>query len=744
MTAEDSTGGIWAAGDFGLARFAKEDDVGGGGIRYTASDGLKNSMVAQVAADADGSVWIGYRDAFGISHISFDTAGRPRIEHFTTGNNALHSDKSIFLGFDRRGWLWVGTDHGVDVFDRKSWRHFGRSDGLIWDDCNTNAFLAGDDGAVWIGTSRGLSRFEPQPVPPPSIAPQVVFTSVTLGGTPLDPDGELEVPVNRGPLQVRFSALTFVNESGVAFRYRLGGNDSSWAETTQRELNFPELPPRLFRLEVMARNGQGVWSLPAQLSFQVQAPWWASPWRTGVVLLSLAGLGRLIWRHRMRRLEAERRALEEAVEERTHELAAAKARAEQEKAVVDQQKREIERLLDEAKEISRHKSEFLANMSHEIRTPMNGVLGMTNLVLATQLSDEQREYVETARLSADSLLTVLNDILDFSKIEAGRLDLNPIDFSLKDCLEQIGRMLSLPIANKNLNYSVSVADDVPDRLVGDPDRLRQILLNLTGNAIKFTEQGGISLSVHREPAADGVTLLFAVRDSGVGIPAEKQDLIFEAFRQADGSTTRKYGGTGLGLAICARLVELMGGSIWVESELGHGSTFHFSARLGVVTKKTAMIDEGARNLTMAVMAFNPQPLTDLRILLAEDNPVNQRLATKLLEKRGHRVTVTATGSGALQRTQDEIFDVILMDVQMPDMDGLQATALIREREKSRGRRTPIIALTAHSMKGDRERCLAAGMDNYVTKPFDVARLIEVVESTARAGAPKNTPAPAAD
>jgi CheY-like chemotaxis protein len=286
-----------------------------------------------------------------------------------------------------------------------------------------------------------------------------------------------------------------------------------------------------------------------------------------------------------------------------------------------------------------------------------------------------------------------------------------------------------------LAYSVMVAEDVPTRLVGVPDRLRQILLNLVGNAIKFTDQGGISLSVSgapAAPAADGVTLLFAVRDSGVGIPADKQDLIFDAFRQADGSTTRKYGGTGLGLAICSRLVALMGGSVWVESEPGRGSCFHFSACFGVATE-TSGAGESIGPLAKAAKA-DSGPGTDLRILLAEDNPVNQRLASKLLEKRGHHVTVTATGRGALERIQDEVFDVVLMDVQMPDMDGLEATARIREWEKSAGKRTPIIALTAHSMKGDRDRCLAAGMDTYVTKPFDVNRLIEVVESTAKAGA----------
>jgi len=266
-----------------------------------------------------------------------------------------------------------------------------------------------------------------------------------------------------------------------------------------------------------------------------------------------------------------------------------------------------------------------------------------------------------------------------------------------------------------------------------------------GNAIKFTDQGGISVSVRRQASgtadADSVTLLFAVGDTGVGIPVDKQGVIFDAFRQADGSTTRKYGGTGLGLAICSRLVEMMGGSIWVESEPGQGSTFHFSARLGVVAGTPADVDEQARKLANVVQAFHSEQVTNLRILLAEDNPVNQRLATKVLEKRGHQVTVTATGCGAFQRIQEETFDVVLMDVQMPDMDGLEATALIREWEKNRERRTPIVALTAHSMKGDRDRCLAAGMDTYVTKPFDAAKLIEVVESTARLKVEARTASP---
>jgi signal transduction histidine kinase/DNA-binding response OmpR family regulator len=519
------------------------------------------------------------------------------------------------------------------------------------------------------------------------------------------------------------------------------------------------------------------------------------------------------------------------------------------------------------------KSAFLANMSHELRTPMNGIIGMTELALQTKLTDEQHEYLTTVKGSADSLLTVINDVLDFSKIEAGKLDLDPIDFELRDSLGDALRTLALRAHLKGLELACRVAPKIPEALIGDQGRLRQIILNLAGNAVKFTERGEVVVQATLEEASpEEVLLHFTVRDTGIGIPPDKQRLIFEPFTQADSSTTRKYGGTGLGLAITARLVQMMGGRIWVESTPGEGSTFHFTARF-TRSKATVVrprlvrpnslqdlpvlvVDDNATNrrileeivsgwrmkptvaqrakealaqmqeafavgrpfqlvlsdammpemdgftlaqqiqqhpglketklilltssdrqtdsscyreLGIAAYLIKPikqsdlletilkvlsvpveEPATQqesrgeatpssdarpLRILLAEDNAVNQRLALRLLEKQGHHVVLATNGKEALAGVMREAFDVVLMDVQMPEMDGLEATAAIRLWEKETGRHQPIIAMTAHAMKGDRERCLGAGMDSYVSKPIQAKELWKAIDQVLPPPAP---------
>jgi PAS domain S-box-containing protein len=372
------------------------------------------------------------------------------------------------------------------------------------------------------------------------------------------------------------------------------------------------------------------------------------------------------------------------------------------------------------------KSQFLANMSHELRTPMNAILGMIDVALPRAADSTVQDCLQTAKGSADLLLTLLNDLLDSAKIESGKLELESVPFSLRRMLDQITRVLSVRASEKGLAFYCRMPGGMPDAVIGDRMRLQQILLNLAGNAIKFTERGDVEIGLHGLSRNGEACLEFAVRDTGIGIPPAGLERLFQPFAQADASMARRFGGTGLGLAISKSLVEMMGGRIWVESELGVGSTFHFAVRLPVATELPSDFE--------AHIAIPATACAQLRILLVEDNPANQKLANYILQDRGHVVEIAGDGQEAVYLTEQNHYDVILMDVQMPGMNGLEATATIRRREDG-GKRVPIIAMTAHAMRGDRDRCLAAGMDGYLSKPINAQEMIGLIESLARGSMP---------
>jgi signal transduction histidine kinase/DNA-binding response OmpR family regulator len=638
-----------------------------------------------------------------------------------------------------------------------AWRNYNSSDGTIEGAYFDASALRMADGTLYFGGNNGITAFNPRALHDNLIAPRAVITGLQVFGQPAQ---EVRPDLLPGPIErlsaltltpadsvfsLEFAALHFAAPNRNRFAYRLAGFDQDWigVDASKRFATYTNLDPGRYTFQVRAANKDGVWSdSTASLDINVLPPYWKTWWFRSLCALMVLGIAYGAFRIRVDGLRRQKDLLEHQVSARTEKIEQQNRLLERQTEELREQQRQVRRRTDElalangalqeneerlyqaaqrAEDATRQKSEFLANISHEMRTPLAGVIGMLGFALRDiNMRDATRDQILRGQANAQSLLAIINDLLDFSKIEAGRLTIENIDFALDETIGHVVTLFEEQAGAHSVAFTLHLDDNLPRYVVGDPTRLRQILVNLVGNAFKFTHNGQVVVRVECRPAdqldpARRNMIRFSVEDTGIGIAPEALPRLFQKFEQADATTTRRYGGTGLGLAICRQLVHLMGGSIGAASTPGAGSTFSFVLPLADGVRPPVMVDQPR------------QPHTHrLRVLCAEDYPTNQIIVRMLLEELGHAVDVVENGAQAVAACARTRYDLILMDGRMPEMDGASATRLIRAGGPPDApvldQHLMIVALTANVSDEDRTRYLACGMDAFLTKPIDEAQL----------------------
>jgi signal transduction histidine kinase/ligand-binding sensor domain-containing protein/ActR/RegA family two-component response regulator len=749
------------------------DPVHGGFIHYrhNPSDpgSLANDKVHTITQDREGRLWIGmdgggldlynplthqfahYRhqeNAAGLCSNNIDniyearsgdlwistTQGLCRYEvnanRWTTYTTRDGLPDNVIFGVleDSAGCLWISTNKGLCQLDylHQHARNFSVADGLQANEFKEQAFCPSRSGVMYFGGINGFNVIAPENILPEPFDPPLVMTNFQIfnqevpigigenGSSPLSADisetKQISLPYKSSVISFTFASLNYTDAGKKRYAYMLEGFDKDWNYVRlRRSVTYTNLDPGHYVFRVKGYNNDGEWSSKMlELRLEIRPAFWMTWWFRTLVVLCIAGGAIMLYRLRIRTMNAQKKELERQVRERTERL-----------VILSEEERKARQ---EAEQANMAKSVFLATMSHEIRTPMNGVIGMAGLLAETELTEQQRSYNETIISCGESLLNVLNDILDFSKIDSGKMEIEQQDFDLRGCIEGVLDLFYKKANQSGLRLSFWIEEGVPPVIVGDALRLRQVLINLVSNAVKFTEHGEIHVGVvklRRDKVSGEIELAFEVRDTGIGIPSEKIEMLFKSFSQVDSSTTRKYGGTGLGLAISEKLVLLMGGGITVQSRQGEGTIFTFTirTRAGVLARSAPVREQ--RAMSKAFAGSFP-----FRILVAEDNVINRQLILHILGNLGYEPDCVENGVGAVEAAARTGYDLILMDVQMPEMDGLEATKVIRRQ----GLRQPVvIALTANAMRGDREQCLAAGMDDYICKPVRLDELMQLLE-----------------